>query len=142
VSREQHELEDLQESEQRDDSDDVDDSEELEELEDVAQLAEDDESQEDEEDAGPSLAEGDDTEQASLEELLAQRGTKRAADDSEDEADIMSFPSEGRTAVTERLPSRVAPIRDRQEFVCKSCHLVKPRVQLADQERRFCRDCV
>jgi hypothetical protein len=42
----------------------------------------------------------------------------------------------------EPLPSVVVPIKDRQEFVCSNCHLVKARVQLADAARGLCRDCV
>lgn len=101
---------------------------------------------EDEEDDEAALAsdeaeeEGD---QASLEELIAQRATgRRAADDSEEETDIMALASERDEPVVESLPTKVAPIKDQKEFVCKSCYLVKPRVQMADTQREYCRDCV
>ena len=45
-------------------------------------------------------------------------------------------------APLEPLPARVIPLKDRQEFVCNRCRLVKARVQLADSERGLCRDCV
>jgi hypothetical protein len=48
----------------------------------------------------------------------------------------------GRDTIDERISSRVIPIKDRQEFVCARCRLVKPRVQLADPQRGLCRDCV
>jgi hypothetical protein len=54
----------------------------------------------------------------------------------------MSFASEAANPPPERMRVRIPPVRDRQEFVCKSCHLVKPRVQLADTKRGLCRDCV
>jgi hypothetical protein len=37
----------------------------------------------------------------------------------------------------ETLPAPVAP----EEFVCRSCFLVKRRTQLADPEQMWCRDC-
>ena len=85
----------------------------------------------------------EDVEGASLDELLAERAaSKRASDDNDDDADIMVLATEVHAPATEPLtPVRVAPVRDREEFVCRSCHLVKPRVQLADAERGLCRDC-
>ena len=86
--------------------------------------------------------EGED-EQASLDELIAQREAgRRGADDADDDGDIMALASERDEPVLEALPAKVAPIRDQKEFVCKSCYLVKPRVQLADEKREYCRDCV
>jgi Domain of unknown function (DUF4193) len=85
--------------------------------------------------------EEEDTDSTSLEELLARRSAARRGSDSEDDADIMSFPSD-RARDPERLSVPVTPLKDRQEFVCRSCYLVKPRVQLADPERMYCRDCV
>lgn len=113
------------EDEELDARDDPGESEEEEEEEDVAVVADD-----------------GDIAQASLEELLAQRAAKRALDDPDDNSDIMSLSSEIQAAARERLPTKVAPVKERQEFVCKRCHLVKPRVQLADLQRTLCRDCV
>lgn len=119
-------------------------------------LEEDDELEEDleeldDEDAvaeGLALAGGDDEEEddeASLEELLAQRaaGRRAAGDDSEsNEEDIMALASEREPTGAETIRTKVIPIKDQQEFVCKRCFLVKARSQLADEERMLCRDCV
>src|SRR5688572_522867 len=75
----------------------------------------------------------DETDEASLEELLAQRASaRRGPDETEEEDDIMALSSEKDTPATTALPSKVIPIKDQQEFVCKSCYLVKARSQLAD----------
>jgi hypothetical protein len=77
------------------------------------------------------------------EELLAQRAARRTPDETDEEGDdIMALTSEKEPATREPLPSRVIPIRDKQEFVCSRCHLVKARSQLADESRLLCRDCV
>ncbi|MGH2694620.1 MAG: DUF4193 family protein [Actinomycetota bacterium] len=105
-----------------------------------ADEAEDESEDEDEEDeyvAGSDAG----SDQTSLEELLAQRAARRGSAETEDETDIMALVS-GRDTIEERISSRVIPIKDRQEFVCARCRLVKPRVQLADPERGLCRDCV
>ena len=109
-----------------DDELEADDDEDIEEQE--AALATDDED------------EGDD---ASLDELLAQRAsTRRGADDiDEDDDDIMALASEKDTPASATLPNKVIPIKDQQEFVCKSCYLVKAKSQLADEARMYCRDC-
>ena len=87
--------------------------------------------------------EEDDSDETSLDELLAQRAARRAPDEADDETeDIMALSSEADAPIREPLPSRVIPIRDREEFVCNRCHLVKKRVQLADADRGLCRDCV
>lgn len=80
----------------------------------------------------------------SLEELLAQRASaRRAADDTdEDDDDLLALASEKDATVVEPLPIKVTPIKDRREFVCRRCHLVKARSQLADADRELCRDCV
>ena len=97
---------------------------------------------EDEEAALQTDDEDEDGDEASLEELLAQRASsRRGADDVEEEDDIMSLSSEKDTPAVTALPSKVIPIKDQQEFVCKSCYLVKARSQLADPERMYCRDC-
>jgi hypothetical protein len=119
-------------------------------------LEEDDELEEDLEDLddedvvaeGLAMVSGDeesDDDEASLEELLAQRaaGRRAAGDDSEtDEDDIMALASEREPTGAEVIRTKVIPIKDRQEFVCKRCFLVKSRSQLADETRMLCRDCV
>lgn len=86
--------------------------------------------------------EDEESDEASLEELLAQRASaRRGADDAEEEDDIMALSTEKDTAAATALPSKVIPIKDEQEFVCKSCFLVKARSQLVDEKRMYCRDC-
>lgn len=139
VAREQHDLEGPEAAGPRE----IAEAEDLDDLDDVEVVDARKEEEETEEPAAVlDVDEG--SEQASLEELLAQRAaSKRAAEDPEEDADIMSLSSEARTPVLlERPLASVTPVRDRHEFVCKSCHLVKPRVQLADERRGFCRDCV
>ena len=89
--------------------------------------------EEEEEDAGAT----------SLDELLAQRAAaRRGGDESEDVDDIMALSSERTEKLSEASTARVIPIKDRQEFVCNRCHLVKAKSQLADPKRGLCRDCV
>ena len=98
------------------------------------------------EDAAASLDDDDDdSEESSLDELLAQRSAARrgSGDDSEDDVEeILSFVPEPELGSVDPLPSKIVPVKDQMEFVCKSCYLVKKRSQLADAERMFCRDCV
>ena len=87
----------------------------------------------------------EETDEASLEELLAQRAAaRRGTDEADEDEDLLSaFASErDEPATVDIPPSKVTPLRDTQEFVCNNCHLVKARVQLADEERGLCRDCV
>jgi hypothetical protein len=116
---------------------------ELEESEDELEESEDDE---EEVAAGLALAADDDEEgdDASLEELLSQRASARrgAGESDEDEDDIMALASEREPTGAEVIRTKVIPIKDRKEFVCKRCHLVKARSQLADADRELCRDCV
>ena len=135
-------------------ADELEDPEDLEEEEDVeVDLAEvaavdddetddTDESDDADEEAGPAVASGDDedSDQASLEEILAKRASARRGRDDPEE-DIMTLVGGDQDPVAEPLPIRARPMQDRQEFVCKRCHLVKPRVQLADAKRGLCRDC-
>jgi hypothetical protein len=81
---------------------------------------------------------------SSLDELLAQRAAARRGsdDDAEDDDDIMALTSERTEKLSEASTARVIPIKDRQEFVCNRCHLVKAKSQLADPQRGLCRDCV
>ena len=84
--------------------------------------------------------EDDDT---SLDQLLSQRAAaRRGSDDSEDDDDIMALASEKEPVGTAEVPvSRVVPVKDRQEFVCQKCRLVKAKSQLSDADRMLCRDC-
>ncbi len=107
----------------------------------------DDEVEADEDDDELALAATDDEDEedeSSLEELLAQRAAaRRGTDEPDDDDDLMGLASEPETIpAIEPLPARVIPLKDRQEFVCNRCRLVKARVQLADAERGLCRDCV
>lgn len=105
----------------------------------------DDEDDDDEEDVSAALPDEDEEEgQASLEEILAQRAAaRRGTDEADDDGDIMALSSEkDEPAPIVDLPARATPIKAGEEFVCKSCFLVKPRVQLADEARGFCRDCI
>ncbi len=98
--------------------------------------------------AGLAMATDDDDEEgdeASLEDLLSQRAAGRRAagePDEEEEDDILALSSERDPGPNEEIKTRVIPIKDRQEFVCNRCHLVKARSQLADEQRILCRDCV
>ena len=123
------------------------DPEDLEEIEDEDEADEDDDDVDPAEDeaAVPSGDDSDD-EETSLDELLAQRaaGKKGAAEESEDETeDIMALTSEPDVIPNiDALTGKIIPIKDRKEFVCNRCHLVKLRSQLADADRGLCRDCV
>ena len=104
----------------------------------------------DDEEVDEALEEGDDEEapatpapepeegavESSLEELLAKREAK-PAEEEEEEDPILAV---GREERLEPLAVKVVPPSDK-EFVCKNCHLVKHRSQLADPDRMFCRDC-
>jgi uncharacterized protein DUF4193 len=122
------------------------DPEDLEEIEEEDEdVDEDDVDVAEEEAALPAAGDDDAEEEASLDELLAQRaaGKKGAAEETEDENDIMALTSEPQVVPSiDVLTGKVIPIKDRQEFVCNSCHLVKARSQLADADRGLCRDCV
>lgn len=105
----------------------------------------DDDDDEEDDDVAAALPDEDEEEgQASLEELLAQRAAaRRGTDDADDDSDIMALSSEKDEPVAlVDLPARATPIKAGEEFVCKNCFLVKPRVQLADEARGLCRDCV
>ena len=94
------------------------------------------------EEAALAPDEDEESDEASLEELLAQRASaRRGGEDAEEEDDIMALSSEKDTPAKTVLPSKVIPIKDQEEFVCKSCYLVKARSQLADEKRMYCRDC-
>jgi Domain of unknown function (DUF4193) len=108
---------------------------------------EDDDLDADDADDAELLVSGDDDAEgadASLDEILTPRPSpRRGREEPEEEEDIISALVPDRDLVSvEPLPSVVIPIKDRQEFVCSNCHLVKARSQLADADRGLCRDCV
>jgi hypothetical protein len=101
-----------------------------------------DEEKDDEEEADLTVVSDSDSEPTSLEALLDQRSAaRRGTDDADEDEDFSDLSSEATRAET-RAKSKVAPLRNREEFVCKRCFLLKPKVQLADPERMLCRDCV
>jgi hypothetical protein len=113
--------------------------EDLEDVDEDELLEEDDAGDDDEAVAGAD--EEDDS--TSLDELLAQRAAaRRAGDDADDDDALLALASEAELPVTEAITTRVIPMKDRQEFVCNRCHLVKAKSQLADPQRGLCRDCV
>jgi hypothetical protein len=95
---------------------------------------------EDQEAVAAEEGEGDGS--ASLDELLAQRAASRRSSDEDDDEEILALVSERDEPVRDSINPRVIPIKDRQEFVCERCHLVKAKSQLADPQRGLCRDCV
>jgi Domain of unknown function (DUF4193) len=122
-------------------------NDELDQLEPQDIDLEDDDLGADDADDAELLVEGEDDEEspeASLDEILTPRPSpRRGREEPEEEEDIISALVPDRDLVSiEPLPSVVVPIKDRQEFVCNNCHLVKARSQLADAERGLCRDCV
>jgi len=120
---------------------DGDVDEDVEALDEDDDLEEDDEeeSTDDEEDEEAIVSESD---AASLEELLAQRtAARRAANDTDEDEDFGALSSEAARSAGVVKP-KSSPLRNREEFVCKRCFLLKPKVQLADAERMLCRDCV
>ncbi len=70
--------------------------------------------------------------EASLDVILKERLVVEDEPDDEEPADV-----EDRSEMTERvLPKQP------DEFVCRSCFLVKHPSQLADKKKMLCRDCV
>jgi hypothetical protein len=90
--------------------------------------------EEDEEDDVVDLDEElhpDDVEEA-LDVVLRERTVAAGLEEEEDEEDE---PDDRGEAGTKIVPRR------ENEFLCKSCFLVLPRHQLADEKRMICRDC-
>jgi hypothetical protein len=121
-----------------------DPKQEIEEDDDDLEEVEIDDPEEAEAELAATNDEDDEDDDASLDQLLSQRAaSRRGSDESEDDDDIMALASEKEPRGTvEVAPAQVIPIKDRQEFVCQRCYLVKARSQLADAERTLCRDCV
>jgi len=105
-------------------------------LEDVEDQV-DDEEETDEDEVAPA-APGDD--EASLEEVLAEKSKKRkeTGDATEEDESVLSLEREDRVAGS--LPGKVAP-KQASEFVCRRCFLVKHQSQLANKKRGLCKDC-
>lgn len=76
----------------------------------------------------------------SLEALKARRADSAAdlGDDADPFEAELDLP--GADLGDEELAIRVVP-KQADEFTCSSCFLVHHRSQLADEERRVCRDC-
>ncbi len=73
----------------------------------------------------------DDVEEA-LDVVLRERTVAAGLEEDEDEDDEPDDRGEAGT--------KIVPRRD-NEFLCRSCFLVLPRHQLADEKRMICRDC-
>src|SRR5919205_471417 len=84
------------------------------------------------------VAANDDLDHLDPQELDIEEEDLDAEDEEEDI--ISALVPDSDFVATETLPSTVVPIKDRQEFVCSNCHLVKARSQLADPARGLCRD--
>jgi hypothetical protein len=76
--------------------------------------------------------------EASLDELIAKKADRPAPGDEDDDDETLL--ALARDESRESLTTRVLPVQH-NEFICKSCYLVKHRSQLADQRRQLCRDC-
>lgn len=76
--------------------------------------------------------------EASLDELIAKKADRPTPVDDEDEDEVLLALS--RDEARESLTTKVLPVQQ-NEFICKSCFLVKHRSQLADRRRQLCRDC-
>jgi Domain of unknown function (DUF4193) len=118
-----------------------------EELEDLAQAGDPEEledfDEEELEETLPPPPDDDVSGATSLDELLAQHAARKGSDEVDDDDDeIMALQSERDQRFWGSATARVIPIKDRQEFVCNRCHLVKAKSQLADAQRGLCRDCV
>ena len=73
----------------------------------------------------------DDVEEA-LDVVLRERTVAQGLEEDEEEDEEPDDRGEAGT--------KIVPRRD-NEFLCKSCFLVLPRHQLADEKRMICRDC-
>ena len=123
----------------RDQRDEIEEEEE----DDVEEVEIDDPEEAEAELAAATDDDEEDEDDASLDQLLSQRAaSRRGNDESEDDDDIMALASEKEPRGTVEVPlSRIVPVKDRQEFVCQRCYLVKARSQLSDSDRMLCRDC-
>lgn len=76
--------------------------------------------------------------EASLDEIL--RAQFKSSDE-EGFIDLREYGEEDRAVREFAREDGGAPPRQADEFVCRSCFLVKHHRQLADADRGFCRDC-
>ena len=104
-------------------------------------LAVDDEVDEVEAEAETAEEEEDEDTEASLDEILDQRAKAELVAVDDDNDDLLELVSEDLAEVTP-LRAKITPVKEKQEFVCARCHLVKNRSQMADPKRVLCRDCV
>ncbi|MDQ3784366.1 MAG: DUF4193 family protein [Actinomycetota bacterium] len=83
-------------------------------------------------------------EETSLEDLVARRSAPLGGGEEieDDPPELIRLAPQPPVRAPDPVPTKVVPIRERREFVCNRCHLVKARSQLADHERGLCRDCV
>lgn len=151
VAKDQEQLESFEDDEDTED-DEVDPDDEIidddlvldDDLEVDDDLAVDDEVDEIEEAEAetPEEEEDEDTE-ASLDQILDQRAKAElgAVNDDDDDDDLLELVIEEVAGVTP-LRAKITPVKEKQEFVCARCHLVKNRSQMADPKRVLCRDCV
>ncbi|MBK5228951.1 MAG: DUF4193 family protein [Actinobacteria bacterium] len=146
MAKDQEQLESFEDDEDTEDDDEVDlDAEVIDDdLEVDDDLAVDDEVDEIEEAEAetPEEDEDEDTE-ASLDQILDQRAKAElgAVNDDDDDDDLLELVIEEVAGVTP-LRAKITPVKEKQEFVCARCHLVKNRSQMADPKRVLCRDCV
>jgi Domain of unknown function (DUF4193) len=132
------------------DEDDLDDSLDADFDEDEDDADEDDsdsdsdaDEDEEEEDEADASDEEDEDGPSSLDQLLEKRSALRSGtDDSDDDDEILALADDTLAPAKGGVKAPVIPLRDREEFVCRSCFLVKRRSQLADPEKQLCRDCV
>lgn len=82
-----------------------------------------------------SEEEEESTVEASLEELLAKRTEEKADEEEESVLDLVTGEDRAENLSVKALPQQ------QNEFICKSCFLVKHKSQLADRKRMYCRDC-
>jgi hypothetical protein len=127
-----------------DDDLDVDDDLDA-DLDDEVAVLDDEDADDDEDTKGTSDDEDEDDEdtEASLDEILAERAKAElvVVDDDDDDDDLLELVSDDTKGVTP-LRAKITPVKEKQEFVCARCHLVKNRAQMADPKRGLCRDCV
>jgi Domain of unknown function (DUF4193) len=74
--------------------------------------------------------------EAPLDALLKEKTAAQTIEDEEEDLEDDEPEGDDRG----EGPARIVP-RRADEFVCRSCFLVLPRHQLADEERMLCRDC-
>jgi len=111
-------------------------------------VEEDDDEEEDTATERPTKATGDDDDEepdpddveADLDSILKERIAANDDDEDEEEEEKPGRVTKGADE-DGTGENRVAP-RKAGEFVCTSCFLVKPNMQLADPKKKLCLDCV